>query len=178
VSTRLVTLLSVLALIAAGLVGVSSSASAAAKHPVAAPAVKPDNKVAVPRAMADLALARHEHRKVAVAADQTAYSQTFANPNGTLTTTVSQRPRWVRRGASWVTASADLVRDATGSWSPKAAVTGLQLSGGGNRTLATLTSGTRTMTLSWPSVLPAPAVTGAQATYASVFPGVDLKVTA
>src|ERR1700761_2108691 len=136
-STRLITLLSALALLAASLAGVAAPASgavAAAKHLVAPAAVKPDNKVAVPRAMADMALARREHRKVGVAVDQTAYSQTVANPNGTLTTTVSQRPRWVRRGASWETASADLTRDVSGSWSPKAALAGLQLSGGGHRT--------------------------------------------
>jgi RHS repeat-associated protein len=180
-STRLVTLLSVLALLAASLVGVATTASvaaAAAKRPVTPAAVKPDNRVAVPRAMADMALARREHRKVDVAVDQTAYSRTVANPNGTLTTTVSQRPRWVKRGTSWLAASADLARDASGTFSPKAALAGLQLSGGGTRTLATLKSGPHTMALTWPSALPAPSVSGAQATYANVFPGVDLLVTA
>ena len=128
--------------------------------------------------MADMATARREHRTVEITTDQTAYSQTVANPDGTLTTSVSQQPRWAKRGTSWVTASADLARTAGGSWSPRAAETGLQLSGGGDKALATLTSGTHTMTLTWPSTLPAPTVTGAQATYAGVFPGVDLVVTA
>ena len=156
----------------------ASAAVRAARHPAARAAARPDNQVAVPRAMADMATARREHRTVEITTDQTAYSQTVANPDGTLTTSVSQQPRWAKRGTSWVTASADLARTAGGSWSPRAAETGLQLSGGGDKALATLTSGTHTMTLTWPSTLPAPTVTGAQATYASVFPGVDLVVTA
>lgn len=171
---------SVLAALALAVTTLASSVPASAAitthgHPAA---VKPDNKVAVPGAMADMATAKREHRKVEITADRTAFSQTFANPNGTLTTSVSQQPRWARRGDSWVPASAALTRAADGSWSPKAAETGLRLSGGGTRTLATLDSGTHTMSLSWPSVLPAPSVTGPRATYAGVFPGVDLLVTA
>lgn len=176
------TVLAVTSALLAGLVlSAAPSASATAMtagHPAAPAAVRPDNNVAVPAAMADMAAARHGHRKVEVASEQTATSQTFANPDGTFTTSVSAQPRWAKRGASWVAASADLVRDESGSWSPEAAEAGLQLSGGGNRTLARLESGAHAMTLSWPSVLPAPSVTGARATYANVFPGVDLMVTA
>jgi RHS repeat-associated protein len=52
------------------------------------------------------------------------------------------------------------------------------LSGGGGTVLATLRTGGYWMSLTWPSALPAPAVSGASATYRNVFPGVDLVVSA
>jgi YD repeat-containing protein len=175
------TLVVTLALLATAVVAGVPAASAAVKaggHPAARAAARPDNTVKVPGAMADLAAAKRDHRKVEVAAARTAFSQTFANPDGSLTTSVSQQPRWVKRGSGWVTASADLVRTVGGTLSPQAAETGLQLSGGGTKVLARLGSGARSMSLSWPSVLPAPQVRGPRATYASVFPGVDLVVAA
>lgn len=72
---------------------------------------------------------------------------------------------------------AALAQGSDGSWSSAAAVAGLTLSGGGRR-LATVKSGGQSMTLAWPSTLPASAVSGATATYANVFPGVNLVVTA
>ena len=111
-------------------------------------------------------------------ADQTATSQTFANPNGSLTYVASALPRWVKHGTSWVKASATLVPSAGGSWSPAAAESGLRLSGGGDGPLATVSDGQYRMSVSWPARLPAPKVSGATATYADVFPGVDLAVTA
>ncbi|HEY0936045.1 MAG TPA: hypothetical protein VGD91_20180, partial [Trebonia sp.] len=87
-------------------------------------------------------------------------------------------PRWAPDGASWAAADATLVKQGDGSYAPKAALGGLSLSGGGTGVLATTTSGSRSLSVTWPSALPAPAVSGAQATYANVFPGVDLVVTA
>ncbi|MGD0561220.1 MAG: DUF6531 domain-containing protein, partial [Streptosporangiaceae bacterium] len=113
-----------------------------------------------------------------IAPDRTPYSQTFADPNGTVTYVTSAQPRWVRRGASWVVASASLVRSGNGSWSPEAAENGLVLSGGGGRVLATERSGSRWLSVSWPSALPRPVVSGAIATYRNVFAGVDLVVAA
>jgi RHS repeat-associated protein len=122
--------------------------------------------------------AREQRSRVLIASDQTATSQTFANPNGSLTYVASALPRWVARGRSWVKASASLVRGADGSWSPAAAEAGLRLSGGGAGALATISDGPYRLSLSWPSSLPAPSVSGATATYADVFPGIDLAVTA
>jgi YD repeat-containing protein len=115
---------------------------------------------------------------VEIAADRTAFSQTFANPDGTSTAVVSAAPRWVRRGSSWAAADATLVQGSDGSWSPAAALGGLRLSGGRDRVLATLRTGGYWLSLSWPAALPVPSVSGARATYRDVFQGVDLVVTA
>ena len=111
-------------------------------------------------------------------AERTAYSQTFANPNGTTTYVESGQPRWVRRGSKWVAADASLLQGSDGTWSPAAAENRLNLSGGGDKVLATVHSGSRWLSVSWPSVLPAPVVSGATATYRGVFRSVDLVVTA
>ena len=78
---------------------------------------------------------------------------------------MSVAPRWVRRGSSWAAADASLVRGERRSWSPEAAADGLTLSGGGGTVLATLTTGGQSLSLSWPSALPVPDVSGATATY-------------
>jgi len=128
--------------------------------------------------MAAALAARRQGTRVEIAADRTSFSRTFANPDGTSTYEASAVPRWVKRGSSWVAPDASLVKRSDGSLSPAAAVGGLRLSGGGGRVLATLSSGRLSLSLSWPSVLPAPTVAGASATYRDVFPAVDLVVTA
>lgn len=146
-------------------------------HPVRAAA----RAVAVasePSALAAALAARRQGAAVEVLADRTDYSQVFANPDGTMTYDASWSPTWVRQGTAWVRPDASLVQGADGSWAPAAAAAGLTLSGGGGTTLATVTSGGRSLSVSWPSALPAPTVSGATATYAGVFPGVNLAVTA
>lgn len=113
-----------------------------------------------------------------ITADRTPFSQTFANPDGSFTTTTSVQPRWVKQGSSWAAADATLVQQADGSYTPKAALGGLSLSGGGGTVLATARAGKRWLQVSWPQPLPAPQVSGATATYPAVFPGVDLVLTA
>jgi RHS repeat-associated protein len=178
------------ALLVAGLQGVAVQSAAAAPS---RPAVAAGSRVAVPKSVpaADagmgtrgaataeaLRTARSSGTRTEVLADRTDVSQTFADPDGSLTSVVSAAPRWVRRGSSWVSADASLVRASDGSWSPKAAANRLALSGGGGRVLATEGTGPYWMSVTWPSALPAPAVSGASATYRDVFPGVDLVVTA
>lgn len=123
-------------------------------------------------------LAKKCHKAVSVSADQSAYTQVSANPNGTMTYTSSATPRWVEQGGSWVGADADLVENKDGSFSPKAAESGLKLSGGGDAALATVSSNQGSMSVTWPTALPTPSVSGATATYADVLPGVNLVVTA
>ena len=131
-----------------------------------------------PDAVSAMMAARAQKSRVEIESDRTAYAQTFANPDGTLTYVSSAVPRWVRRGSSWVDADASLVVNKDGSLSPKAAEAPLALSGGGVGPLARVGSGARSLAVSWPSALPKPSVSGASATYAGVLPGVDLVVTA
>jgi RHS repeat-associated protein len=180
------------ALVVAGLQGAGvPSASAAPTRAAAVSGAVPKQKIPAVVSAADasaptasgataqtLAAARRSGRAAEVVADRTDFSQTFANPDGTLTYDASLAPMWVRRGASWARPDASLVKAADGSWSPAASTAGLTLAGGGGTTLATVTSGGQSLSVSWPSALPAPTVSGATATYAGVFAGVDLVVTA
>jgi RHS repeat-associated protein len=184
-------------LVVAGLQGVGVQAASAASSRPASPAVRAARAAVTPgvaaaRAAASvpaarkaelaaataLAAARGSGQAAEVAADRTAYSQTFANPNGSFTTTMSVQPRWVKSGSSWVSADADLVKQPDGSYAPKATLGGLSLSGGGSDVLATEGTGSKQLSVTWPGTLPAPDVSGAQAAYAGVFPGVNLVVTA
>ncbi|MFB9513610.1 FG-GAP-like repeat-containing protein [Streptomyces purpureus] len=67
---------------------------------------------------------------------------------------------------------------ADGLLSPKSAALGIAFSSGGRGPLATLTRDGRSMSLTWPSPLPAPEVEGDSATYPEIMPGVDLKLRA
>src|SRR5271170_4127909 len=87
--------------------------------------------------LAAAADARRQKSSVEVLPDRTDYSQTFANPNGSMTYKASLAPEWVRQGSSWVRPDASLVQAADRTWSPAAAAAGLTLSGGGGKTLAT-----------------------------------------
>jgi hypothetical protein len=100
----------------------------------------------------------------------------FANPDGTRTTeTYAQPVRFLRDGA-WRDASAVLTRGADGTITPTAIAFGLELSDGGAGPLLTATRAGRSMSLDWPGELPAPSLDEHRATYAEVFPGVDLVV--
>jgi RHS repeat-associated protein len=158
-----------------GATAVAASSPAAAPSGPAADAGMATRGAAAVRA---LSAARRSGHRTEILADRTEFSQTFANPGGTFTTVTSVLPRQVKRGSSWVTADASLVSTADGSWAPRAALGGLTLSGGGGRVLATARSSDRWLSVTWPQALPAPRVSGARATYADVFPGVDLLVTA
>ncbi|MFE0511124.1 ricin-type beta-trefoil lectin domain protein [Streptomyces sp. NPDC058964] len=101
-----------------------------------------------------------------------------AEPDGSFTRTSSVLPVRVRQDGNWVPVDATLAANADGSYSPKATLSGVRLSGGGNGPLATLTdpAGHR-ISLTMPFDLPVPRVSGSTALYASVLPGVDLSVS-
>jgi RHS repeat-associated protein len=176
---RRTALVAVLALLGSLLTGVTfaATADAAQKSPSSKAATSCSASSASDATTATM-LAKKCRKAVGITADQSAYTQVSANADGTLTYTSSATPRWVEQGGSWVSASADLILDKDGSFSPKAAESGLRFSGGGDTALATATSSQGSMTISWPTKLPVPSVSAASATYANVLPGVNLVVTA
>lgn len=126
---------------------------------------------------AALAQARQLRRRVEVAAHRTATGGDFANPDGTLTHQEYAHPVRVRRGDGWVPVDTTLSRRGD-VVVPNAISVPVSISGGGRAALATVGVGDWSAALTWPAVLPRPALSGDTATYAGVLAGVDLTVTA
>ena len=126
-----------------------------------------------------LAQAERTGKSVPVTADTTDESTTQANPNGSYTYTATAEPTQVKQNGTWVGIDTTLRRDGDGTLAPAAAASSVVFSGGGTAPLVTLTSAAgQRMSLSWPSALPTPTVSGATATYPDVYPGVNLAMTA
>lgn len=116
---------------------------------------------------------------VPVPTDTTETSTTVANPDGTLTTSISASVQQVQQDGSWVPVDSTLQRNSDGSYSPAATPTSVSFSNGGSGPVATIESDAGdSLSLSWPTALPAPTVQGSTVTYADVLPGVDLEMTA
>ncbi|MFC3346859.1 LamG-like jellyroll fold domain-containing protein [Streptomyces echinoruber] len=105
-------------------------------------------------------------------------STTVANPDGTFTTTQYVQPVRTRKNGKWTQIDTTLVEQKNGTYAPRAALTAMSFSGGGDTTFAEIEKDGRTLSLDWPDRLPKPKVEGSTATYANVLPGVDLAVTA
>jgi hypothetical protein len=102
---------------------------------------------------------------VPVASATTPTSTLTAQPDGSFTKTVSPLPVRVKQpDGSWSPVDATLTHNADGSWSPATTPSALTLSGGGSGALAVLDDAGRKVSLSWPTDLPAPTVSGATAT--------------
>jgi hypothetical protein len=125
-----------------------------------------------------LRTARASEKPVPVAAETTETQTMTANPSGTVTVRSNVLPVRVRRGGAWTAIDPTLRRSADGGYTPAATWAPVSLSGGGTDALATLGTNASGLTLTWPSRLPAPSISGAIATYRDVLPGVDLLVTA
>ncbi|WP_223832701.1 LamG-like jellyroll fold domain-containing protein [Streptomyces venezuelae] len=117
-------------------------------------------------------------RKVEVAALRDERSTTVANPDGTFTTTQYVQPVRTRKAGKWADIDTTLVKQVNGTYAPKAALSSMSFSGGGDTTFAEIDKDGRSLSLDWPHKLPRPKITGSTATYADVFDGVDLKVSA
>ncbi|MFJ5612928.1 VCBS repeat-containing protein [Streptomyces sp. NPDC093221] len=117
-------------------------------------------------------------QRAEVLSERTETAQLFANPDGTFTRDQYATEQRVRQGNKLVDIDTTLHRGTDGRIAPAATAVGLEFSGGGTAPLATITRDGRSMSLSWPTALPAPTVNGDSATYPEVLPGVDLKVRA
>jgi hypothetical protein len=127
-----------------------------------------------------LAQAQSSGEPVEVTGDRTEYSTTRANPDGSFTLTQSTTPQRVKReDGSWGSVDIALERKADGRIGPKGAVVDMSFSGGGSGSgLLHLAKNGRSVSLGWADSLPEPTVDGPTATYANVFDGVDLQLTA
>ncbi|WP_258021330.1 LamG-like jellyroll fold domain-containing protein [Streptomyces anatolicus] len=143
------------------------------------PAAAADREPPAARGASEARVAAAESgEKVEVSALRDERSTTFANPDGTFTTTEHVQPIRTRKAGKWTDIDTDLVEQADGSYAPKAALSAMSFSGGGDTTFAEIDKDGRSLSLGWPHKLPRPKVTGPTATYPDVFEGVDLKVTA
>ncbi|WP_410564601.1 LamG-like jellyroll fold domain-containing protein [Amycolatopsis sp. cmx-4-61] len=123
------------------------------------------------------------HKRVQVMDQTTETAETFAEPDGTFTTTRHLRPVRVKQDGGWITPDSTLAPQG-GVLAAKAATTGVTLSAGKPRAVKTagaqpllrLTRDGTTAGFDWAGTLPEPVVTGATATYPDVLPGVDLRV--
>lgn len=123
--------------------------------------------------------ARATGEPVLIESDQTDTSRTYANPDGSKTTDYYSAPIQVDQGGTWTNIDTTLVQNADGTFSPKAAVGTIDLSGGGAGDLATLSNAGHSVGIGFGSGnLPVPTISGSTATYAGVAPGLNLLVTA
>ncbi|MFI1105419.1 DNRLRE domain-containing protein [Streptomyces melanogenes] len=160
-----------------------------AKNPVGPPVEE-----AVTAESALLAAQVYGHR-VEVLDRRTETSTTWANPQGTLTTTLSGGPVRLLRDGEWVDVDATLNRRSDGAVEAEAHPGGLRLAGPGGararsakaaaqapasaaRDLITLGAGNRKIGVQWKGGLPAPVLDGPRATYPDAVPGADLVVDA
>ncbi|MBO1332571.1 ricin-type beta-trefoil lectin domain protein [Streptomyces sp. VRA16 Mangrove soil] len=124
--------------------------------------------------------AKRTGKAVAVDALTTQSTETVALPNGrTLSTRTHTQNVRAKRDGRWRSLDPTLVAGPGNTVVPRTTSSALELSGGGTGPLATITTADgKRFAISAPWALPEPSLDGATATYASVLPGVDLKMTA
>ncbi|MFJ8021076.1 LamG-like jellyroll fold domain-containing protein [Streptomyces sp. NPDC096311] len=105
-------------------------------------------------------------------------STTVANPDGTFTVKQYVQPVRTRKNGKWAAIDTTLVKRSNGSYAPRAALSAMSFSGGGDTTFAEIEKDGRSFALDWLHELPKPEIDGSTATYKNVLDGVDLKVTA
>ncbi|EYT83043.1 hypothetical protein CF54_09705 [Streptomyces sp. Tu 6176] len=116
--------------------------------------------------------------RVEVTAKRTEDTEVYANPDGSFTEDRHALPERVRKGHRLVPIDATLQPNPDGTLSTRATTVDVTFSGGGAGPMATVTRDGRSLSLTWPTALPAPVVAADSATYPDVLPGVDLKLQA
>ncbi|MEW2351377.1 LamG-like jellyroll fold domain-containing protein [Streptomyces sp. NPDC006684] len=124
-----------------------------------------------------LAEAKASGKPVEVVSLRAESRDVFATPEGHLEAREYLRPVRTRKDGKWVDVDTDLAVSSAGV-RPKAAVTDVTFSAGGDQPLVRMERAGRELALSWPSALPQPVVSGDTATYPEVLPGVDLRMGA
>jgi len=174
-------------------------AAQAAVHPLVRLVPKPDSAVKQPRQRSAgplgsfapasrsamqraegtaVAAAAREGHPVAVAGLQTESEIVTAAGDGLLTARSYVTPVQVERAGRWVRVDTDLRRQDGMLAAPVLPGDSVQLSAGGSGPMATIGSGSSSLSLWWPRRLPRPAVSSSTATYRNALPGVTLVLTA
>ncbi|MDT0433895.1 MULTISPECIES: LamG-like jellyroll fold domain-containing protein [Streptomyces] len=126
-----------------------------------------------------LAEAKRTGEPVEVSSARGESREVFATPEGDLEAREYLRPVWTRQAGGWARVDTDLVESGEGMVAAKASTIGVEFSGGGGTApLVRIHRAGRELSLSWPARLPQPRLEGAVATYPSVLPDVDLRMTA
>ncbi|WP_234425833.1 LamG-like jellyroll fold domain-containing protein [Streptomyces kebangsaanensis] len=126
-----------------------------------------------------LAEARRRGKPVEVSARRGESREVFATPEGHLEAREYLRPVWARGQGGWKRVDTGLVATGAGTVAPRAATVDVEFSGGGTAVpLVRMRRAGRELSLAWPTPLPEPRLEGAVATYPSVLPDVDLRMTA
>ena len=166
----------------AGILALALGSAAITTAPVHAATNQTSNSISAPSDPRYTALAQAQSTGTPVTVDSltTADSQTQALPDGSLATTTTVEPTRMQNAAgAWVSIDPTLVHNADGTVSTTATPNPLTLSGGGTGPVITASdSAGHSMALSLPVTLPTPTLSGASATYANLYPGVNLTVTA
>ncbi|MHA5053003.1 DNRLRE domain-containing protein [Streptomyces sp. SD15] len=151
-----------------------------------------------------MARATKTGKRVEITALRTAYSTTWATPEGTLRQRMHASPVRAKVEGRWRDIDTTLARVENG-WAPRATnarmvfsagskgddrdrasrsdfrrsfLTGPQVADAPGNPLVTLTTGGHDVVLTWPGEVPEPVVEGARALYSEIIPGVDLVLTA
>ncbi|MFE1437343.1 LamG-like jellyroll fold domain-containing protein [Streptomyces sp. NPDC058739] len=126
-----------------------------------------------------LARAKRSGESVEVMSLRGETTEVFATPDGDFEAREYLRPTWTRAQDGWERVDTELAATEGGTVAPRSATVNLEFSGGGAKDpLVRMERAGRTMSLSWPTALPEPQLSGAMATYPDVLPGVDLRMTA
>ncbi|MQY16240.1 hypothetical protein SRB5_64380 [Streptomyces sp. RB5] len=143
------------------------------------------------------------NKRVEATALRTAYTTTWARPDGLFQRDIHSSPIRAQVGGQWKAIDPTLAKSAQG-WSPKATNVGMVFSPGARapqrradrsavtrlplgapeqvtatgNPLVTLTVGGHDIVLTWPEAIPAPIIDGPRALYPDIIPGADLVLTA
>ncbi|GAA5197387.1 hypothetical protein GCM10023322_68530 [Rugosimonospora acidiphila] len=117
-------------------------------------------------------------KPVVVDALTTETQQVTAQPGGGFSLSGNPDPVRTKQDDTWVPVDTTLHVTANGLMPAATAYGNVMFSDGGTGPLLTTSSGSTRYSLSWPTALPKPTVSGATATYPNVLSGVDLVVSA
>lgn len=163
---------------AALVTGVLVAVPLATSVPAAATTQSAD-AVSAPDEATALKLASEFGHAVTVDSSTTETELVQAQPNGTMHLSENSEPVRVLQGDTWVPVDSSLAA-VDGALQPQAAAVPVKFSAGGSGPLAQVQADSgQWLSETWAAgALPSPTVNGSTATYANVYPGVDLQLAA